>query len=134
MTIYIVDIEAVDTRYTKQWKDHLPLQLQRATNQNVKVVSGGPIRRREQSCADECSTAEASNNICVVIVTIANESGRTRCFVEREQSLSGDKVANTILVKAHATIVVDFTKRANLCGVASGGVDRPQNFAICREI
>jgi len=41
MTIYIVDIEAVDTRYTKQWKDHLPLQLQRATNQNVKVISGG---------------------------------------------------------------------------------------------
>ena len=24
MTIYIVDIEAVDTRYTKQWKEHPP--------------------------------------------------------------------------------------------------------------
>ena len=24
MTIYIVDIEAVDTRYTKQWKEYLP--------------------------------------------------------------------------------------------------------------
>ena len=41
MTIYIVDIEAVDTRYTKQWKEHLPVQLQRATNVNVKVISGG---------------------------------------------------------------------------------------------
>ena len=41
MTIYIVDIEAVDTRYTKQWKEHLPRQLQRATNENVKVISGG---------------------------------------------------------------------------------------------
>jgi len=41
MTIYIVDIEAVDTRYTKQWKEHLPRQLQRATNVNVKVISGG---------------------------------------------------------------------------------------------
>jgi hypothetical protein len=41
MTIYIVDIEAVDTRYTKQWKDYLPKQLQRATNENVKVISGG---------------------------------------------------------------------------------------------
>ena len=39
--IYIVDIEAVDTRYTKQWKEHLPKQLRRATNQEVTVISGG---------------------------------------------------------------------------------------------
>tara|TARA_B100001057_G_scaffold134288_1_gene133752 strand:- start:3106 stop:4155 length:1050 start_codon:yes stop_codon:yes gene_type:complete len=43
MTIYIVDIEAVDTRYTKQWKEHLPRQLKRATNLNVKVISGGEV-------------------------------------------------------------------------------------------
>ena len=41
MTIFIVDIEAVDTRYTKQWKEHLPKQLQRATNEDVEVISGG---------------------------------------------------------------------------------------------
>ena len=41
MTIYIVDIEAVDTRYTKQWKEYLPRQLQNATNNVVKVISGG---------------------------------------------------------------------------------------------
>ena len=41
MTIHIVDIEAVDTRYTKQWKDYLPKQLQRATNEEVVVISGG---------------------------------------------------------------------------------------------
>jgi len=41
MTIHLVDIEAVDTRYTKQWKEYLPLQLQRATNEAVKVISGG---------------------------------------------------------------------------------------------
>ena len=41
MTIYIVDIEAVDTRYTKQWKEYLPKQLRRATNTNVEVISGG---------------------------------------------------------------------------------------------
>jgi hypothetical protein len=41
MTIYIVDIEAVDTRYTKQWKEHLPKQLRHATNKEVKVISGG---------------------------------------------------------------------------------------------
>lgn len=41
MTIYIVDIEAVDTRYTKQWKEHLPQQLRHATNETVKVISGG---------------------------------------------------------------------------------------------
>ena len=41
MTIHIVDIEAVDTRYTKQWKEHLPNQLRRATNEDVVVISGG---------------------------------------------------------------------------------------------
>jgi len=41
MTIYIVDIEAVDTRYTKQWKEHLPLQLRHATNEHIEVISGG---------------------------------------------------------------------------------------------
>ena len=41
MTIHIVDIEAVDTRYTKQWKEHLPKQLQRATNEDVVTISGG---------------------------------------------------------------------------------------------
>ena len=39
--IYIVDIEAVDTRYTKQWKEYLPKQLKRATNEQVEVISGG---------------------------------------------------------------------------------------------
>jgi len=41
MTIYFVDIEAVDTRYTKQWKDYLPKQLRHATNNEVVVISGG---------------------------------------------------------------------------------------------
>ena len=41
MTIYIVDIEAVDTRYTKQWKDYLPKQLRHATDSDVVVISGG---------------------------------------------------------------------------------------------
>ena len=43
MTVYIVDIESVDTRYTKQWKEYLPKQLKRATNKDVVVVSGGEI-------------------------------------------------------------------------------------------
>ena len=43
MTIHIVDIEAVDTRYTKQWKEYLPKQLQRATNDDVVVISGGEV-------------------------------------------------------------------------------------------
>ena len=43
MTIYIVDIEAVDTRYTKQWKEHLPRQMQRATNEDIQVISGGEV-------------------------------------------------------------------------------------------
>ena len=40
MTLYIVDIEAVDTRYTKQWKEHLPEQCKKHTD-NVIVISGG---------------------------------------------------------------------------------------------
>ena len=43
MTIFIVDIEAVDTRYTKQWKEYLPKQLQRSTNEEVTVISGGEV-------------------------------------------------------------------------------------------
>ena len=41
MTIFIVDIEAVDTRYTKQWKEYLPKQLRNSTNEEVVVISGG---------------------------------------------------------------------------------------------
>lgn len=40
MTVYIIDIEAVDTRYTKQWKEHLPLQLRNCVD-DVVVISGG---------------------------------------------------------------------------------------------
>ena len=41
MTIYIVDLEAVDTRYTKEWKSNLPKQLKRATKLDVVSISGG---------------------------------------------------------------------------------------------
>jgi hypothetical protein len=43
MTIYIVDIEAVDTRYTKQWKEQLPMRLQQQASEDVKVISGGEV-------------------------------------------------------------------------------------------
>jgi len=39
MTIYIIDLEAVETRYTAQWKDHLPQSL-RKVHKDVKVISG----------------------------------------------------------------------------------------------
>jgi len=41
MTIYIVDIEGVESRYTQQWKEHLPDQLRTATDAEVVVISGG---------------------------------------------------------------------------------------------
>ena len=42
MTVYVVDIEAVDTRYTKQWKEHLPAQLKdHLPDTDVVVISGG---------------------------------------------------------------------------------------------
>ena len=42
MTVYIVDLEAVDTRYTKQWKEHLPKQMA-AAGIDVVVISGGDV-------------------------------------------------------------------------------------------
>lgn len=42
-TVYIVDIEAVDTRYTKQWKEHLPAQLKQHVDSDIKVISGGDV-------------------------------------------------------------------------------------------
>ena len=37
--IYIVDLEAVDTRYTGQWKDHVPALLKKAGH-HVLIISG----------------------------------------------------------------------------------------------
>ena len=44
MTIYIVDIEAVDTRYTKQWKEYPPSNCNELQTKKF-VISGG-----ETSC------------------------------------------------------------------------------------
>lgn len=41
MAVYIVDIEAVDTRYTAQWKKYLPQSLKIRSNDHVEVISGG---------------------------------------------------------------------------------------------
>ena len=40
MNIWLVDLEAVETRYTKQWKTEFPKVLKSA-GYNVKVISGG---------------------------------------------------------------------------------------------
>lgn len=40
--LYLVDLEAVDTRYTKQWKEYLPAQL-RESGMDVTVISGGDV-------------------------------------------------------------------------------------------
>ena len=39
--IYIVDIEAVETRYTAEWKKHLPKQIESNTGLKVTTISGG---------------------------------------------------------------------------------------------
>jgi len=39
--IYIVDIEAVETRYTAEWKKYLPWQIQKHTHAQVTTISGG---------------------------------------------------------------------------------------------
>jgi hypothetical protein len=42
MTVYLVDLEAVDTRYTKQWKEYLPKQM-RDAGLDVVVITGGEV-------------------------------------------------------------------------------------------
>ena len=39
MTIFLVDLEAVETRYTGEWKTHLPALLRKAGH-NVQIISG----------------------------------------------------------------------------------------------
>lgn len=40
--LYLIDIEAVDTRYTKQWKEHLPAQLRKNGIETI-VITGGEV-------------------------------------------------------------------------------------------
>jgi hypothetical protein len=39
MTVFLVDLESVETRYTGQWKTHVP-ELLRKAGHNVQVISG----------------------------------------------------------------------------------------------
>ena len=39
MTVFLVDLESVDTRYTGQWKTHVPSLLRKAGH-NVQIISG----------------------------------------------------------------------------------------------
>jgi hypothetical protein len=40
--LYLIDLEAVDTRYTAQWKIHLPKQLEKAGIPTT-IISGGEV-------------------------------------------------------------------------------------------
>jgi glycosyltransferase involved in cell wall biosynthesis len=42
MTVYLIDLEAVETRYTAQWKQYLPHQMI-AAGLDVHVISGGDV-------------------------------------------------------------------------------------------
>jgi len=44
-TLYLVDLESVETRYTSQWKDYLPAQLKSADIKTV-VISGNYISKK----------------------------------------------------------------------------------------
>ena len=39
MKVYIVELEPVETRYTAQWKQHLPMQMESA-GLDVQVIAG----------------------------------------------------------------------------------------------
>lgn len=38
--IYLIDLESVESRYTKEWKTHFPKILKEKTNHEVKVIDG----------------------------------------------------------------------------------------------
>ena len=68
MTIYIVDLEAVDTRYTKEWKKYLPLQIKRHTNSKIEVISGGNT--------PQATTPGAFLNLVALMFTKQNRCNR----------------------------------------------------------
>lgn len=39
MTVFLIDLESVETRYTGQWQSHVP-ELLRRKGHNVEVISG----------------------------------------------------------------------------------------------
>jgi len=41
MTIYIIDLESIESRYTSQWKAYLPAQIKKYTGEKVVEISGG---------------------------------------------------------------------------------------------
>ena len=43
MTVYVVDLEPIETRYTGQWKTHVPEQLRQNVTEDVVVIEGGEV-------------------------------------------------------------------------------------------
>jgi len=43
MTVYLIDLEAVETRYTSEWKQYLPKQIKQKTKEDTVVISGGEV-------------------------------------------------------------------------------------------
>ncbi len=43
MTIYVVPIEPIDTRYTRQWYDHIPKLLDAAGAEQVAIIEGDDV-------------------------------------------------------------------------------------------
>ncbi len=43
MTIYVVPIEPIDTRYTRQWYDHIPKLLDAAGAEQVAIIEGEDV-------------------------------------------------------------------------------------------
>jgi len=43
MTVYVVPIEPIDTRYTRQWYDHIPILLDGAGVDNVVIIEGDDV-------------------------------------------------------------------------------------------
>ena len=43
MTVFVVPIEPIDTRYTRQWYDHIPKLLDQAGVDNIVIIEGDDV-------------------------------------------------------------------------------------------
>jgi hypothetical protein len=43
MTVYIVPVEPLDSRYSRQWYDHIPILLDTAGVDNVVIIEGEDV-------------------------------------------------------------------------------------------
>ena len=92
-TLWIIDIEAHEQRYTREWRDHLPVQLERAARdrgQNdwtIRVISG--------EAGEQVPTAGAFLNFAATNIYKSSQVIALAKAFEKGEVRPGDKVLVT---------------------------------------